>query len=417
MAMADRRELMVDLPSSLRQRQSMAILTSFLALLGCSSGSQNQVVRGPLAVSCSLERDYRLNLFTNNSNGKLISTHTTSCFRISYQGKPVAVTTMAGKKAPIWQAQFLSDAPVNAILASSNSVYLIADDHGQARVSLVSEKAGELGTYQWLDSEHGQPGRAQSSFPMDNSGSSRFLSGGRFLLVDECSVVDVHTLAIYPFDLVSEASIQRTDGFVRVSSRLVGFSPGKTQLVCLGTRYNTRRNRSEYALLGVDFVKNHAYAVPFRPSATQFIWPEDATSDWFATYFDWTTDSQGQERLSLHPYPQHPPWHGRWAQDPGEGQPIRYELKPVLPGMFTRFINWAKKQYPTIEPGVERTEGMTRAVFTLNGSVFNLYVRADYKSLSLESTDQTLLRLIGDQFDGELRKGRFQDGFGAMDPD
>ena len=56
-------------------------------------------------------------------------------------------------------------------------------------------------------------------------------------------------------------------------------------------------------------------------------------------------------------------------------------------------------------------------MFTINGSVFNLYVRDNYKSLSLESTDQTLRRTISDQFDGELRKGRFQDEFGEMDHD
>lgn len=60
---------------------------------------------------------------------------------------------------------------------------------------------------------------------------------------------------------------------------------------------------------------------------------------------------------------------------------------------------------------------MISAVFTVNGSVFNLCVRDDYKRLGLEGTDQMLLKTIGDQFDRELRNGRFQDGFGKMDPD
>lgn len=305
----------------------------------------------------------------------------------------------------------------NNILATSNSIYLITDDNGQVHTSTVVGNVGDLCTYQWLDSNNGQPGRTRSSVPIDNSGSSRFLSGGRYLLVDESSVLDVHTLAIHPFDLISETSIQRTDGFVRVSSSLVSFSPGKTQFVFLGSRHNQQRNRTDYALLAVDFVKNQAYAVPFRPSATHFIWSDDATYDWFATYFDWTTDSQGKEVLSLHPYTQSPLWHGKWAQNPGDDQPIRYELKPVLPGMFDHFMSWAQKQYPAIEPKITRYEGMVSAKFVLNGSVFNLYVRDDYKSLGLESTDQVLLETIGDQFDGELRQGRFQDGFAEMEPD
>lgn len=396
----------------------MAVWTSFLALFGCSSTAQNQVVRGPLAIGYTLERDYSLNLYNSNSDGKLIGTHTTSYFKINYQGKRVKVTNKEGKKAHIWQARFLTDAPRAAILASSNSVYLITDDNGQVRVTTVADKAGELSTYQWIDGDNGQPGRATSSYPMNNSGSSRFLSGGRYLLVDRRSVLDIHTLTNYSFDLISESAIQALNGFSPVEGlRLINFSPGKTQLVFLGTSYNNQCNRAEYALLGVDFRHNRIYAVPFRPSATQFIRAEDATSDWFATYFDWITDSEGKEILGVHSYTQPPPWHGRWAQYPGDDQPIRYELKPVLPGMFEHFMSWAKKQYPAIEPTVERYEGMTSAAFAINGSVFKLYVRADYKSLGLESTDQTLLKTIGDQFDGELRKGRFQDGFGEMDPD
>lgn len=401
----------------------MAVWTSFLALFGCSSTAQNQVVRGPLAIGYTLERDYSLNLYNSNSDGKLIGTHTTSYFKINYQGKHVKVTNKEGKKAHIWQARFLTDAPRAAILASSNSVYLITDDNGQVRVTTVADKAGELSTYQWIDGDNGQPGRATISYPMDNSGSSRFLSGVRYLLVDKRSVLDIHTLTNYPFDLISESAIQALDGFSPVEGLgLINFSPGKTQLVFLGSRYNIQRNRREYGLLAVDFMKNHrdadrAYAVPFRSSATQFIWSSDATPDWFATYFDWKTDSQGKEVLSVHAYTRRPFWHGRWAQNPGEHQPIRYQVKPVLPGMFDHFMNWAKNQYPAIEPKIERQEGMISAKFILNGSVFDLYVRNDYKSLGLESTDQVLLKTIGDQFDGELRKGRFQDGFGEMDPD
>lgn len=135
------------------------------------------------------------------------------------------------------------------------------------------------------------------------------------------------------------------------------------------------------------------------------------------TYFDWTTDSQGKEVLSLHPFTQRPPWHGRWAQNPGKNPPIRYELKPVLPGMFDHFMRWVQTQYPAIEPKINRREGWISADFTLNGSLLSCYFRDDYKRLGLESTDQTLLKTIGDQFDGELRQGRFQDEFGEMDPD
>jgi len=181
----------------------MAVWTSFLTLLGCSSASQNQVTRGPFAIGYTLGRDYRLNLYNSNSNGKLIGTHTTSYFRITCRGKRVALTTTDGKKAQIWEARYLNDAPRTAMLATSNSIYLITDDNGsagagQARVTTVTAAGGELSTYQWLDSDHGQPGTRWISLPMDNSDSSRFLSGGRYLLVNDRSVLDVHTLTNHP---------------------------------------------------------------------------------------------------------------------------------------------------------------------------------------------------------------------------
>jgi hypothetical protein len=136
-----------------------------------------------------------------------------------------------------------------------------------------------------------------------------------------------------------------------------------------------------------------------------------------ATYFEWTTDIEGKEVLSLRHYIQHPPWHGRWAQNPGKTPPIRYELKPVLPSMFDHFLHWVQIQYPAIEPKINRREGWISADFTINGSLLTLYFRDDYKRLGLESTDQQLLKTIGDQFDGKLRQGRFQDGFAEMDSD
>jgi hypothetical protein len=136
-----------------------------------------------------------------------------------------------------------------------------------------------------------------------------------------------------------------------------------------------------------------------------------------ATYFDWTTDIEGKEVLSLRHFTQHPPWHGRWAQNPGKTPPIRYELKPILPGMFDHFMRWVQIQYPAIEPKINRREGWISADLTINGSLLTLYFRDDYKRLGLESTDQQLLKTIGDQFDGELRQGRFQDGFAEMDSD
>ncbi|MFD2934869.1 hypothetical protein [Spirosoma flavum] len=76
-------------------------------------------------------------------------------------------------------------------------MYLITDD-GQATVKLLDEQDNNNGNYQWLDSEHGQPGAQHQVHLVDDSKSSRFLSGGRYLLINTRTVLDVQKLVAFP---------------------------------------------------------------------------------------------------------------------------------------------------------------------------------------------------------------------------
>jgi hypothetical protein len=243
------------------------------------------------------------------------------------------------------------------------------------------------------------------------------LSGGRYLLVNTRMVLDVQTFATYPIDNNSSALVKQLDGFNAFESEVVALSPKKTQLVLIGYRRNPATNVSEYALVAVDIVKNRPYAVPFDRTATQFssIW--DATPTWFATYFDWSTDKEGQEKLQLRQLRQRPYWHGRWARNPGADQPERYELVPALPGIVEPFMACIRQHYQVSDLKTEETDSQIITEFIINGTQQTLYYNKNDKQLTWECKDNALVRTVGEAFDRELAKGKFQDCFGRFDAD
>lgn len=399
--------------------QVMLKWTGFLAFLSCSPATQkpvqSQVTSGPFTIQCTVEQSDSQGWY--NQGGRPGGKINTSYFSVSHNGKPVAVGTAGEPVTHFWQALFLKDAARPAVLVATQSVYLITDVNGRATVTPVDIQVGDFAKFQWLDSEHGQPGKRQEVYLGDHSKSSRFLSGGRYLLVNTRTVLDTQTFATYPIDNNSTALVEQLDGFNAFESAVVGMSPQKTQLVLIGYRRNPSTNVSEYALVAIDILKNKPYAVPFDRTATQFFSVWDATPAWFDTYFDWTVDRDGKDRLTVHKFSQLPYWQGRWVQDPGPNQPVRYELKPVLPGIVAPFMACIKQQYQLNDLKMDETEEQIITEFTITGTPQTLYVNKKDRTLTWQCDDSVLVRRVGEAFDRELATGKFQHLFGKFDLD
>lgn len=398
---------------------SMLKWTGFLALFGCSTANQkpvlSQVTSGPLTIRCAVEQTNSqawYNLETK-PGGKI----STSYFSVNHSGKPVSVATAEGPVTDFWQALFLKDATKPAVLVATHSVYLITDENGQATVKPIDVQEGDFAKFQWLDSENGQPGKQQEVYLGDDSKSSRFLSGGRYLLVNTRAVLDIQTFAIYPIDNNSTALVEQLDGFNAFDSVVVGMSPQKTQLVLIGYRRNPATNISEYALVAIDILKNEPYAVSFDRTATRFFSIWDATPAWLTTYFDWTVDRDGKDRLNVHKFSQLPYWQGRWTQDPGSSQPVRYELMPVLPGIVAPFMACIGQHYQLSDLETRETQEQIITEFTITGTPQTLYVNKRDRTLTWQCEDSLLVRSVGNAFDRELARGKFQNLFGKFDLD
>jgi len=393
--------------------------TGFFAFLSCSTANQkpvqSQVTSGPLTIRCVVEQtDSQAWYSLGGKPGGKVST---SYFSVNHSGKAVAVDTAGGPVNFFWQALFLKDAPRPAVLVATHSVYLITDENGRVTVTPVDLQEGDFAKFQWLDSENGQPGKQQEVYLGDYLKSSRFLSGGRYLLVNTRTVLDIQTFATYPIDNNSAALVQQLNGFNAFESAVVGLSPQKTQLVLIGYRRNPATNVSEYALVGIDILNNKPYAVPFDRTATRFFSVWDATPAWFATYFDWTVDRDGKDRLNVHTFSQLPNWQGRWVQNPGLNQPVRYELKPVLPGIVAPFMACIGQQYQLSDLKTRETEEQIITEFTITGTPQTLYVNKRDDKLTWQCDDSVMVRRVGEAFDRELATGKFQHLFGKFDKD
>jgi hypothetical protein len=315
-------------------------MSFFGSLFGCNSNkeiSKGSASAGPLQITWSVIQSNSGAWFNNggNPNAKVY----TSYFNISFNGNPIVIPLGEEQQKDFWQALILKDAPKPAIMAGIHSMYLITEENGQAKVTPLHEQEGDFATYQWLDSDQGQPGQMFRVTLGDDSGSPREFSGGRYLMVNSRVVLDVQTLTVYPFDLITYEVLQTLNGYHAGNSFVAQFSPGKTQMVLIGNRDNPEnRMLYQYGLVVIDFKKNTAYAVPFDRTDTRFFSIWDADQKWLTTYFDWSTDANGNELISLHKFDHLPYWQGRWSYSEDTGEVVEYKLQPIDTSMLPVFF-------------------------------------------------------------------------------
>jgi hypothetical protein len=398
----------------------MTVLSGIISLFSCASvkpaTDANQITSGPLAIHWEVRETASHAWYS--LGGKPGGKYATSYFSIKHSGKTVTVPTRDTEVTFFAQALFLKNAPKPAILAGTHRLYLITDDHGEVNVKLLDDEDGDTGKFQWLDSENGQPGKQEKIYHIDNSKSSRFLSGGRYLLVNTRTLLDVETLATYPIDNNSSALVSQLEGFNAFNSEVISMSPGKTQIVLKAYRRNPKTNISEYALVAIDFLKNQAYCVPFDRTNTRLTSVENATPSWVSTFFDWTTNQDGNEILSLHSFEKLPDWQGSFDLHPNTDQPAQYQIMPVLKDMTAHFMQFLKENHPTtIIVETHETGDLVVTKFTINGKPMTLYANLKEKSLTLLDSDKLMVKTIGAQFDHQLAAGKFQDSFGRFNVD
>ena len=88
---------------------------------------------------------------------------------------------------------------------------------------------------------------------------------------------------------------------------------------------------------------------------------------------------------------------------------------PVLPGIVAPFMACIGQQYQLSDIKTIETEEQIITEFTINGTPQTLYVNKRDGTLIWQCEDSLLVRSVGEAFDRELAKGKFQNLFGKFD--
>lgn len=394
----------------------MKWFSAIAALLGCGSSakiiSEGKAVSGPFEIRWEVSSGRSGAWFNNGGNYN--ARQYTSYFSVYHNGKLVEVPVKAGKAQFFWQALFLKDARQPAVIVGTHSMYLITEENGQPKITPLHEQDGDFASFQWLDAGKGQPGPSQNVYLGDDSRRDRFLSGGRYLMVNRRVVLDINTLKAHSFDVNSSERVHALEDYNAFNSQLIELSPGGTQMILIGTRpHRDNRMLYEYGLVIIDFITDEAYVIPFSRTETRFFSVWDGTPEWVKTYFEWKKDKAGRDQLVKRKFKTLPYWQGRYTNGEFTGKVSQYKLIPVKVSMLEAYFDFLKTHFDVSEVTREEMSdyGTKTINLKINGVALMLYLRKDDQSLTLSGNSEGLLEPFGKAFDREMATGKYQEHF------
>ena len=383
-------------------------LFSFCKGRGDHSQSVQTITTGPFTIQKRRIVEKRFDM----NRGRVKSAY--SRYKILYGDQPVtfpAALQVNTGYASVWKAFTLTDAPQPAIIAGSQSMYLITEEAGAASIRPINEQNSSFASIQWLDSENGQPGPKQEIYISEDTSANLALTGGSLLLVNGNTVLQLSDLAMYPFS----PNLDYTDGYY--PSRVVGFSPSREDIVVVGSKQSPERyDKFIYALLVYNFRNNTVYPVPFDQTATRLYLPDYITAEWIDTYFSWQSNPDGNPVLVKKQLTTLPHWQGIYSQDQ-----TSYQLTPVNEGIVPALMNYIRSELSLHENDIKvNTYGEYKTnEFKVGEFVFEVGYMSELNSVSFyksfmgsddESFKEILVR-IGDGFNRELGAGKHQEFF------
>ncbi|TLV03328.1 hypothetical protein [Dyadobacter luticola] len=398
----------------------MTFLSVLAALLGCGSSSkkisEGKSASGPFEIRWEVYSS-RSGAWFNNG-GDFDARQLTSYFSVYYKGKIIEIPQKDKTTSFFWQALFLKDAPQPAVLVAMHSTYLIMEENGAPKITPVHLQDGDFASFQWIDSDKGQPGEIKTVYLGDHSKETRSLRGGRYLMVNKRMIVDARTLEIYPLAVNTSDRVHELDGYNAGSSGILQVSPGGNQLVLIGSRQKTEnRLVMEYGLVVIEFKQNKSYVEPFDRTDFRLASVWDATPEWINTYFKWGVTPH-EEILFKRTFDKLPPWHGWFVRDVFSNEINGYELKPVKKSMMAAFLGFLVQNYPITE--IKREEntdfGTIHISLKVDGQRISFSHRMESKAINVGvGTGKINVAELGRKFNIELAKGKYFEHYDRFD--
>jgi len=358
-------------------------------------------------------------------------------YKILYKGKKVKFPARLQQGSPYnypWRVYILQDAPVPALLAGSQNMFLITEEKDKLKITQVNHHPSNFGSIQWLDNNNGQPSdEIQIHDPQndDRIDSSLVLKGGKHLLINRFTVLDVETLVHYPFN---KNNIHKyKDWTLALESAVgheiaVGFSKRFNQIVFRALKLDDKVEGKYYsALVTFDYTNDMIDTVLFNRTQLHAESLDEVNSSWVNSYFEWKDG-----KLRLIPDINPPAWKGKLNFI--DQSFINYELYPVKESMIPVFLHFLKRSFETIDSSagkfsiIDETDKQSIQIvykmqihnksfhMTYNGKEMKLiFDRHFNESHSDEYRDMIIS--IGNSFNEELLQRKYQEHFGKYKGD
>ena len=410
----------------------MAAITLF-GIFGCRSGGA-QPVNSTQYGNFSIERSIFTEKGEGTVQGKAYETRSYLVrYKVLHKGHPIRFPAALQRGTAYnfpWRVFVLNDAPT--LLAGSQNVFLITEKNERPEVIQLNTHRSDYSSLQWLDSESEQPGKEIQILDPQNDiviDSPLVLAGGKHLLVNHFTVLDVQSTRLYRFN---NKNLREYDGWRFVLDKgagervAVAFSRKWNQVVFPGLKLDPAIEGNYFpALISFDYVKDNITVIPFNRTKTRLASLDDVDPYWVARNFEWNDGGNLAVRKNV----TQPPWQGK-INFPSESY-MNYQLYPVKESMMDEFEKFLKQTLKQNNPPNafavhdESVTGSTQRVFRIvyDKNIFQLgYDRTGKKLIferhfnepDSEQYHQLILEL-GNRFNKELEAGNHETHFDTFE--
>jgi hypothetical protein len=406
----DRKQLM---------KKPFALLSLVATLLSVGSVVAQTHTVGSFTVEV-VERKVSAGGFPNTSSNPFERRPITE-FRVFHQGKQVVPPgTEPDRGAPWWDVRLLVGAPRPALLLMEMGAVLVTDEGGQLRLQELAPRDGNHCRWQWLDGNQGQPGAVELVGIGHRPDQALELTGGRWLSIYEQFILDVKTLALYPYQVTSSEVLGQLQHFYPANKPALMLSPGGTTFVVTGSRdrpgEDDMAKRFEYALVMFDFVNRIGTVLPINFNRWRVPTPQDIDAAFAKRVLGWRRDPDGREHAFLRTDLPTQYWTGRLRGR--EMRSLSYDLQPVTPAMGDALARFIEAQFDAqISP--ERIEGklavrigdLTLSLGFPGSRAPRVILYPSSDQWQREAEAHVWIERIGERFNERLLAGEYQEHF------
>ena len=280
---------------------------------------------------------------------------------------------------------------------NSSFYYLVREVNGAAVAEYVADGRGGVAA-EWIDPPDDSKKIAEVALHRGR------LTGGRFLLLGDYTVLDTETLKSYTFEQNSGAGHNQFKPPMEMS-------PDRRSFVRWGS---TDPPENHPALIVYDFLTPSSYYLRLNRALHRYHDWEEVDLAWLHHYFEWRKGGDGHDRLVERASVTPLPYHGKITSSPRDSYQ-EYRVQPVTGEMKDSLAAFIEREMGGVRQGPAPQFGSD--VIVLNVGQHTVFVsdHEDHASVYSGHGDGSgaAVKAIGKQFDEALATRKYDHLFTA----